>query len=186
MSGAFGQTRRKGGGNRGTEGRGGGKGRGLLWKRGQWRGRGGSTCGTRIVVYWRIFWAMLVVDDKIVFTPPHPPPRCRTEPSDQGGRVARYKTYTIHRWSHVMYERTHSSSIVRAKYLLFLGAFDEKLWDFYLWAGGAERDIDRPRDIFFFSSRRHHHRRSLAMNSWWYELEVELAGSSIYMYRESR
>ena len=42
VSGAFGQTRRKGGGNRGTGGR---EGEGFFFlkdKRGQWRGRGGG------------------------------------------------------------------------------------------------------------------------------------------------
>ena len=62
----------------------------------------------RIVVYWRICWA--IVDDRIVFNPP-PPTQCRTKWSGQGGRVDWNTACTIHRWSYVMCERTHSSSI---------------------------------------------------------------------------
>ena len=129
--------------------------------------------GMRIVVCWRIFMA-IIVDDRIVLTPP----QWCTKSSDQGRKVDRYKAYTIHSWSHVTYERAHSSSI-RAKYLLFLGAFDKEIWDCCFWAGG-------PRDTCF-SGRRftagHHHHRSLARNSWWYELEVELAGCLISLNR---
>ena len=82
---------------------------------------------------------------------PPPPPNAVQNRVIRGGSVDRYTAYTLHRWSHVMYEQTHSSSSssIRAKYLLFFGAFDKEIWDFYPWAGGAERDTDRPRDMFF-------------------------------------
>ena len=129
-------------------------------------------------ILWEI---VIIVDDRILFTPPTTPLQCRTKLSDQVERVDRYKAYTIHRWPHVVYERTHSSVVYEQYICCFWESLTMKFENFIFQLGRKEISIVHVTHYFQVAER-----SPLAMKPWWYELEVELAGCLIYSNRESR